>query len=200
MGPNQGMANQPSMQPTPTQPTQPIEQPAQGGNDIVFQDKPKKNTGMILGMLLLLLLAAGGIGFGVWAMMDGNSQKDALNQQITALKKQNDDLTEQVSQLNEQLTALQTDEEDGISAEVVDGVLYIMDGSDEVLAQSDEIEGLEIVSCGFISEDNETDIESETDTNTEASSSLKCVVSTSDGEGWFTYNTTEGQLKSSFSE
>lgn len=58
------------------------------GSDVVFQDKPKKNLGMILGMVFLVILAAGGIGFGVWAMMDGNSQKEQLNTQITSLKGQ----------------------------------------------------------------------------------------------------------------
>ena len=56
----------------------------------------KKNNGMLLGLILCLLLAIGGIGFGVWAMMDGNSQKDALNNQINTLKQQNDELMEQV--------------------------------------------------------------------------------------------------------
>ena len=56
----------------------------------------KKNNGMLLGLILCLLLAAGGVGFGVWAMMDGNSQKDALNNQMNTLKQQNDELMEQV--------------------------------------------------------------------------------------------------------
>lgn len=34
----------------------------------------KKSSGMILGMILLAILAAGGIGFGVWAYMNGNNQ------------------------------------------------------------------------------------------------------------------------------
>ena len=61
-------------------------------NDVVFRDKPKKNIGVILGIILLVLIAAGGIGFGVWAMMDGNTQKNALNEQISSLKQQNNEL------------------------------------------------------------------------------------------------------------
>ena len=54
-------------------------------SDVVFQDKPKKNMGVILTIVLLALLTAGGIGFGVWAMMDGNSQVAKKDEQIADL-------------------------------------------------------------------------------------------------------------------
>ena len=57
----------------------------------------KKGKGMIYGLVLLALLAAGGIGFGVWTMMDGNTQKEQLNSQISALKTQNNELSEKLS-------------------------------------------------------------------------------------------------------
>ena len=69
---------------------------SRSGGDVVFQDKPKKNMGMILTIVLLVLLAAGGIGFGVWAMMDGNSQVAKKDEQIAALKAQIDSLEEQI--------------------------------------------------------------------------------------------------------
>ena len=47
---------------------------------------------MLLGLILCLILAAGGIGFGVWTMMDGNTQKENLNKQIADLKAQNPDI------------------------------------------------------------------------------------------------------------
>ena len=62
--------------------------PVSGGNDVVFQDKPKKNHGMLYGMILLAILAAGGIGFGVWAMMDGNSRAQKKDEQILQLQSQ----------------------------------------------------------------------------------------------------------------
>ncbi len=65
-------------------------------SDIVFNDKPKKNSSMILGMVLLAILAIGGIGFGVWAMLDGNAQKENLNNQISSLTTQNNELLEQI--------------------------------------------------------------------------------------------------------
>lgn len=61
-------------------------------------EKKKSGSGMLIGLILCLLLAVGGIGFGVWMMMDGNTQKDALNQQISVLKKQNNELQKQIDE------------------------------------------------------------------------------------------------------
>ena len=66
-------------------------------SDIVFRDKPKINKGVIVGMVCLVLLAVGGIGFGVWAMMDGNAQKEQLNSQIDTLKQQNSELQDKAN-------------------------------------------------------------------------------------------------------
>ncbi|MBQ5812404.1 hypothetical protein IIW29_02450, partial [Candidatus Saccharibacteria bacterium] len=62
--------------------------PVSGGNDVVFQDKPKKSHGMLYGMILLAILAAGGIGFGVWAMLDGNFRAQKKDEQISQLQSQ----------------------------------------------------------------------------------------------------------------
>ena len=62
--------------------------PVNGGNDVVFQDKPKKNHGMLYGMILLAILAVGGIGFGVWAMLDGNTRSQKKDEQISQLQSQ----------------------------------------------------------------------------------------------------------------
>ena len=43
--------------------------PAVQGNDVVFRDKPKKSKGMMFGMILFAILAAGGIGFGIDRMV-----------------------------------------------------------------------------------------------------------------------------------
>ena len=61
----------------------------------------KKGKGMVLGMICLGLLAVGGIGFGVWAMLDGNSQKESLNSQISDLKQQNNELLDQMNKASE---------------------------------------------------------------------------------------------------
>lgn len=80
----------PAPVPTPPPAPKPAE-PTFGNGDSVVEGKGGKKTGWILAIVLLLIVATGGIGFGVWAMMDGNAQKDALNEQINALKQQNND-------------------------------------------------------------------------------------------------------------
>lgn len=59
----------------------------------------KGGKGMLIGLILCLLLAAGGVGFGVWAMMDGSTAKDNLNAQIVSLKAQNSELLDQVGDI-----------------------------------------------------------------------------------------------------
>ena len=71
--------------------------PINPGDDLVFRDKPKKNTGMIVGMVVLAILAAGGIGFGVWAYLSGNQKNTELNNKIS-------DLNSQISTLNDELS------------------------------------------------------------------------------------------------
>lgn len=61
---------------------------SKSGDDIVFRDKPKKSHGMLYGMVLLAILAIGGIAFGVWEMMDGNSQVAKKDEQIADLRGQ----------------------------------------------------------------------------------------------------------------
>lgn len=58
------------------------------GSDTMFQNKTKKSHGMLFGMILLAFLAAGGIGFGVWAMMDGGAQVAKKDEQIADLRGQ----------------------------------------------------------------------------------------------------------------
>ena len=79
--------------------------PAVQGNDVVFRDKPKKSKGMMFGMILFAILAAGGIGFGAWAMMDGNAKLASKDEEITTLKSQ-------ISELNDKLAEQTTSEEE----------------------------------------------------------------------------------------
>lgn len=81
---------------TPLKPVEPAGGPTFDNGPSVVEGKGGKKTGWIMAVVLLLIVAAGGVGFGVWAWMDGNTQKDALNSQISALKQQNSDLQEQV--------------------------------------------------------------------------------------------------------
>ena len=75
-------------------------------DDVVFADKPKKKgNAMVFALVLLALLAAGGIGFGVWAMMDKNQQVEDLNKQITTLKDQNSSLQDKIYELQDEIEA-----------------------------------------------------------------------------------------------
>ncbi len=62
---------------------------ANGKDEIVFTNKPKKSAGMITALVCAIILAIGGVGFGVWAIMDGNSKVAKKDEQINALKELN---------------------------------------------------------------------------------------------------------------
>ena len=62
--------------------------------------KKEGKTGWILAIVLLLIIAAGGVGFGVWAYMDGNTQREQLNAQISDLQQQNAKLQEDIEELS----------------------------------------------------------------------------------------------------
>lgn len=80
--------------------------------------EPKKNgKGMLIGMVLFALLAAGGIGFGVWTMMDGNNQAKTLNNQISDLKKTNSELQDELAKKENQ----------SVEEEVTDDVVIEME-------------------------------------------------------------------------
>ena len=103
----------------------------------------KKSNGMLIGLILCIVLAIGGIGFGVWMMMDSNTQKDSLNKQISDLRKQNNDLLEQVGNNN---TTINIDTDDSN----VDTADYIYVGEWGVKIKIPE--GLSTVSYRFSNE------------------------------------------------
>ena len=96
-GTPQVMPLQPTPQAAPEVAVTQVEEPVPTNSMVAEPEAPKKGHGMLVGLILCLLIAAGGIGFGVWAWMDGNTQKDALNSQIAELKKQNNELREKLS-------------------------------------------------------------------------------------------------------
>lgn len=116
---------------TPVSATPPAPKPAEpafGNGGSVVEGKGGKKTGWVLAVVLLLIIAAGGVGFGVWAYMDGNAQKDALNTQISSLKQQVNSLQEQLDNggaeyNNPIIQSLNSDEEYRVwlSSSIVDG-------------------------------------------------------------------------------
>ena len=85
MQPNSGIQGQPVNpivneleQATPVQPTSVPMQPA--------PVQKKKSNAALFAIVLLLIVALGGVGFGVYMMMDKNQEVDRLNKQISDLK------------------------------------------------------------------------------------------------------------------
>ena len=70
-------------------PLQKVESELASDGDVVKRDGEKKKVnGLLIGLIVCLLFAIGGIGFGLWATMDGNAQRDALKQQVSDLQNQ----------------------------------------------------------------------------------------------------------------
>lgn len=93
----------------PVKPAAPAGGPTFDNGPSVVDGKGSKKTGWILAVVFLLIVAAGGVGFGVWAMMDGNAQKAALNSQISALKQQNNDLQDKLDNGGDTVINIDTD-------------------------------------------------------------------------------------------
>lgn len=175
--------NQPATNPTPVENT-------------AVQDDPKKKsskTGVILGFVLLFLLAAGGIGFGVWAMMDGNTQKEQLNSQINTLKKQNEQLLDQIEKSDSADKEEKEGEKDDaetvelsrwpVSAATVFGRFVVFNEDFEIIAKNDDVKIMDVFSC-------------DTPVGPDAELVLKCTVNLYDtkGQGAFVYNGKDGSL------
>ena len=195
MQPNQPMPG-PAMQPVaaPSATNNPFESNpmAQAPQAAQPASSAKKGgKGALIGMVLLGLIAAGGVGFGVWTMMDSSNQTKSLNSQINNLKQQNSTLLEKVTELEETLSKYQNNtpdtpdtptEDETVEAEILEGVFYVKDANGETLAQSEINTVTELVSC-----------ETKTD-ETSSEKTMTCTVTTSDGQGTFVYDYTAGSL------
>lgn len=65
---------------------------ANAQDDVVFTNKLRASKGMIAALVCAAILAVGGIGFGVWAMIDGNTKEARLNEEISRLRRRLEDL------------------------------------------------------------------------------------------------------------
>ncbi|MBQ9180578.1 hypothetical protein IJ135_00570 [Candidatus Saccharibacteria bacterium] len=111
MKPNQQFQNQPTMQPDPMMPqgtSQPVvgaqpampEAPAMAAapSEPVFKnDAPKKNNGMMIGLIVACIVAVGGIAFGAFGMISGGQDTTKLQQQVATLQQQNAELAGQIT-------------------------------------------------------------------------------------------------------
>lgn len=98
-------------QTAPVQPTNPVVQALEQTEPVQMTPTPmqatpalkKKSSATMLSIVLLLILALGGIGFGVWAWMDKNDQVDKLNKQLSSVRTENSDLVNKVAELEEKI-------------------------------------------------------------------------------------------------
>lgn len=156
----------------------------------------KENKNRLLALLLLglcLLLAMGGVGFGIWSLLSSSERENSLGEQISSLKNQNTELLGQIEELQAELDMSDPSAPDvqvppepkyWSSTEVRDGLFSVLDANGEVIAQSN-VQGVsvnEIIGC------------EQTADNTV----LTCTASTSAGNGWFLYDVYGDSVVSSF--
>lgn len=177
--------------------TPPVEQKVEK-----VEGEKKKNQAMMFALVICLLLAVGGVGFGIWAMFSGNERADELSAKVTTLQNQNAELTEQITKLNPESGDIDGTNGAGTtedienqaslearywaSTEVRDGIFYVLDAEGNVIVQSNATGPVvnEIEAC-----------ESSSDNTI-----LTCTVNTTDGDGWFLYDVYGDSLGSSFDE
>lgn len=166
------------------QPAMPVE-PVVPVAPAVPQPEKKKSNTLLLLVILFAVLAAGGIGFGVWAFMNGNSEKDKLNSQITNLRQEITILTEKNAELQETIDNLKSNgsSDQGNS-----------DGTSDSTStdNTDTEEGYHIISIGECALDNATD--------RGGSIIIKCDATTKNGTGKFVYSSESNELKFVVSE
>ena len=179
-------------QTTPAQPVNPVVQALEQAEPVQPAPTPmqaapaqKKSHAALFTIILFAVLAAGGIGFGVWAFMDGNAQKDKLNNQITSLRQEISTLTEKNVELQDTIDSLKAG---GSSSQ------DSSDGTSDSTSTDDTNteEGYHILSIG--------DCVADGGFGSDGSLIIKCDATTKDGTGKFVYSSENNELKFVVSE
>lgn len=168
----------------------------------VVDNKQKGRNGLKIATAIACIVAACGIGFGVYGIIDANSTKDSLvlkdakisdlDSEITKLNTKIDELEKQVdaqqksSNSDSGETIKTTVDDRKLTVEIQDGIFMLKNGDGIVVAQDDTKNIVEIISC-----DSGTD---------DSNSPLKCNTKTVDGKSaWFIYDFENKELKSGYS-
>ncbi|MBR3236635.1 hypothetical protein IKF92_03085 [Candidatus Saccharibacteria bacterium] len=154
--------------------TTPVSEPAKKPSDVVFRDKQRRGAGMTIGIIVLILLASSGVGFGVWAYLSGNQKESGLNERIKELETE---VATKESKISELESSLSTLEEKAINQQQID--------SDGTTAETGT----------FVKEIGECVGDSGTGPNGGGTVIIKCDVLTSNGEGKFVYDSDSNQLR-----
>lgn len=93
--------------------TIPVEMPVEAQAPIMEAPKPKKSNGVLIGLIFAIVVALGGIGFGVFMLLNNNTVAADYEKQISSLKSTNANLQNQLDEVemlngDEALTLLQT--------------------------------------------------------------------------------------------
>ena len=131
------------MQPNDNNVTASISTPVNPGGDVVFKDKSQKSKGMIVGMIVLALLAIGGVGFGVWAYLDGNARVAEKDEQIASMGKGTAEQVLVKENDNDEETPLNLDGiyylyDDSVSKDQRYRLMIVDGGSDAVMEKNSE--------------------------------------------------------------
>lgn len=117
----------------------------------------KKGKGAVLSMILLGILAVGGISFGIWEFYSAGRQKEGLNTQINALKQENNELLDKLNEITdisnstntnptrmEQNPIILSDDPNEEYSFSLDSKVYVESGADNILIR---IQDGEITNC-----------------------------------------------------
>ena len=150
-------------------------------------NKPKKSSSAMIGMIVFALIAACGIGFGVWAMLDGNSRVQKKDEQVAELNNQVESLQQEKNDLSERIDELENSHSEA-QADIVQNQEDIAEVQEQLAEeQKQEESGYRVESIGQCVADG----------GTVASSVfiLKCEATTSQGAGKFVYNSQDNVLR-----
>ncbi len=133
MDPNNvvGTPNMQTQSVAPVAPVAPVGQPEPNPMVAAIPEK-KSSKGGVIAAILFAVLAAGGIGFGVYTMLNSKTQEDKLNEQITTLRKQNAELMNQIAEGGDSSSDTTINTEDyiyvgewGVKFKISDNLQYV---------------------------------------------------------------------------
>lgn len=149
---------------TPSTPVQ-TTTPMNPSKDVVFKNKSHK--GHLIGMTVLAAIAAGAIGFSVWAMLSWNQDKTFLNDKVNSLSSELTQKDNKIAELEENVRELISQTGQNGEGEAT-GVVTIK----------------EIGACV-----------ADSGTAQGGATIIKCEATTANGTGQFVYDSTSNQLQ-----
>ena len=154
-------------------------------------EKKKGGNGMLIGLVLCVIAAVAGIGFGVWAMMDGNNQKNSYEEQISEMRQRNNDLQAQVSDLEAQVVTLRGEAQQKqqannniwpVTALLVGNEVHFINGDGETVKKDNFYSFVGIKKCTVLEDDKVLRCEVETTIDVEGDDDRGIIYYGEDGK------------------